>query len=985
MVNRNEIPVVLFLSYAREDEAFARRLGMALAAVDIRVTGDWQLTRGDSYRDQLRLMILSCDAFLFILSPDSVASSACRDEVDIATQSGKRLLPVSYRDHGADEKVPAALREPQWTFMRTEATFGDAVQALNVAARTDFGLAREHQRLSIAAESWRLRGETRVELLRGQSLQQAERWLAAAGANPRKLPKPSALVSQFIVASQANRRYEVRRNLALVTILAVVLGAVAVYALNQRSTAMARGRIASSQRLAAQAEGLRDTQPDLSLLLAGSSWKTDPTPAAHGALVNTLQYSPHLARYLHDHAAPVHALGVSEDGHLIASGDALGVLLLHDGVTGRRLADWKVDAEVTSAAFSRDGKRLASGDGAGRATLWDSISHRTIWTAPMSGGGPQILSVAFSPDNSLLAISDIAGNVQGLDASSGTPVGPRIQAHSLGTWAAVFVTGDLIATGGWDGTIAIWNVRTGREVRPRLTGHGAGVRALSLSPDGNLLASASLDGTVALWDWSTAKRIGPPLRGHTGYVETVAFSSDGAMVASSGQDRSIRLWDVKSHALLSPPLQGHQRTVWNLRFMPSGTALVSASDDGDVLLWDLATPSPLARPLAFEGKGVGDLTVSRDGRWLAAADIGGNVVLWRCHDGTCEHPALLTGHTKSVWKVATAPSGDVVASAGVDRTVRLWSLPAGTPMASPLLGPTADIYGLAFSPDGETLAASDHDGTLYFWQWRRGGDAERVATGHRTGTTAIAFTPDGTRVAVAADTEVVLVDPRTHARVAEIGLAGTLAKDVAISKNGQIIAVATADNQIRLFNTNGLAPLRAPLVGHQSPVSGMAFSPDGRWLASGDEKTVIVWDLQTERPLSAPLHVHTSTVSGVAFDPASGRLITGDWDGRILLWDFTPARLLRLVCQRAARELTRDEFAQYIDVTSTGVECSDSSPSERWALDGPSRVLSKPPADGPPPEQPISIGVLGILNQMVRDRPAQTTSTTSRRPEAPKR
>jgi WD40 repeat protein len=477
--------------------------------------------------------------------------------------------------------------------------------------------------------------------------------------------------------------------------------------------------------------------------------------------------------------------------------------------------------------------------------------------------------------------------------------------------------------------------------------------------------------------------MGPPLRGHTGYVETVAFSPDGGVVASSGQDHSIRLWDVKSHALISPPLQGHQGTVWSLRFMPSGTALVSASDDGEMLLWDLATPSPLARPLAFEGKGVGDLTISQDGRWVAAADTGGNVVLWRCHDGSCEQPLLLMGHTKGVWKVATAPGSDVVASAGVDRTVRIWNLPTGKPIAPPLLGPTADIYGLAFSPDGDTLAASDYDGTVYFWQWRHGGDAEHVSTGHRTGTMAIAFTPDGTRVAVAADTEVVLVDPRTHRRVAEIGLAGTRAKDVAISKNGQVIAVATADNQIRLFNINSLASLGAPLVGHQSPVSGMAFSPDGRWLASGDDQAVILWDLQTARPLSAPLRVHTSTVSGVAFDPVSERLITGDWNGRVLLWDFSPGRLMRLVCQRAARELTGDELAQYIDVTSTNVGCGASSLSERWALDGPSRVLSKPPADGLPPEQPITIGVLGILNQMVRDRLAQTTSTTSHSQEPP--
>jgi len=966
--------VVVFVSYAREDAEFARRLERMLANAESRVRGDWELERGDSYREQLRLMILSADVFLFVISPESIASEACRDEVELAASLGKRLIPVSLRDHGADEHVPAPLREPQWTFMRTEAEIADALEGLSVAVRTDFALAREHRRLSVAAENWRHRGATPTDLLRGDSLRHAEEWLASAGANPRKFPKPSQLVSEFIVRSQANHRQEVRRNFALVAVLAVVLGGIAAYALYQRAAAQAQSRVAASRRLAAQAEGMRDTQPDLAGLLAAGGWRTDSTVAAHGALVNTLQFSPHLARFLYYHPAPARALAISPSGGVIASGDEVGLLVLHDAASGEVLAQWTTDGAVSTLAFARDGARLASG-GANGTVLWDVTTHRPVWTASSPGSKP-VLAVEFSPDDRLLAVADIEGTVRAFDAASGASAGPAMPAHALGTWAVVFVGAQLVATGGWDGTLAVWDVRTGREVRRRMTGHAAGVRALALSPDGKLLASAALDGTVAIWDWSAAERVGEPLRGHTGYVETVAFSPDGALVASSGLDRTVRLWDMKTRALATPPLLGHQQTVWNLRFMPSGTGMATVSEDGKVILWDLATPNVLARPMPFVGKGVGEFAVSADGRWLAAADIGGNVDLWRCRAGTCEPPSVLKGHKESVWRVAIDPSNDVVASAGVDRTVRLWNLTDGSPRGAPLVGPSADIYGLAFGPDGETLAASDHDGSVYFWRWRHGTAARRLATGHRVNTTAIAFAPNGAWLAIAADKEAVLVDPRALTVTARLSVPGALIRDVAFSPDSTRLAVAGTDNLIQLFALQGLRPWGAPLRGHRTPVSAIAFSGDGRRLAAGDDDGVIVWDLDSQRPIGGTLIGHTATVAGVAFEPTSGRLITGDWDGRVLLWDLSPEMMTRLACRRAARPLSPGEQEQYFDDASTPATCADVSTTP-WASGGSSRMLVKPVDESQSPEQRVTVSLLGILNQMVRDRAAADASRRS--------
>jgi hypothetical protein len=199
------------------------------------VQGDWLLERGDNYPEQLRLLILACDVFVFILSPDSVTSAPCTGEVDIAAEHGKRIIPVSCRDHGDDARVHAAVREVQWTFIRSDEEFSSGVTALSEAVRTDYELAREHRRILLAADNWERHDRGRGYLLRREVLRAAERWLAAASANPRRLPKPTALQSEFILRSQRNQRTETRITITAVSSAAIALASQRVVTLRTPS------------------------------------------------------------------------------------------------------------------------------------------------------------------------------------------------------------------------------------------------------------------------------------------------------------------------------------------------------------------------------------------------------------------------------------------------------------------------------------------------------------------------------------------------------------------------------------------------------------------------------------------------------------------------------------------------------------------------------------------------------------------------------
>ena len=260
----------------------------------------------------------------------------------------------------------------------------------------------------------------------------------------------------------------------------------------------------------------------------------------------------------------------------------------------------------------------------------------------------------------------------------------------------------ILASGGWDRTVKLWNVETQRDFAT--LPHLNTVESVAFSSDG-ILASGS-SGTVKLWDVATQQNIAT-LPEHGNHVSSVAFSPDGKTLASGRSDGMVKLWNVTTQQDFATLPHGVDH-VLSVSFSLDGI-LASGGDDGMVKLWDVATQQNITT--LTHGDPVLFVAFSPDGGTLAFGGWGKiPIKLWDV--GTRQTIATLT-HGSVVSSVAFSPDGETLASGGWDSTVKLWDLTTQVNFATfPNAGA---LYSVSFSPNGRILASGTAAGTVELW------------------------------------------------------------------------------------------------------------------------------------------------------------------------------------------------------------------------------------------------------------------------------
>jgi WD40 repeat protein len=932
----------VFISYSRRDSGFVARLTEELRSRGKDVWVDVEGIRdAEVFPVALRRAIEGSDAFLFVISPDAVASAFCEQEVAHAAELNKRIVPLVLRPV-PDAELPEEVRFRNWI----PADEGNAVAERVVAAiETDLEWERQHTQVTVRALQWDQAGRDGSMLLRGSELAAAERWLAAGAG---KDPGPTVLEQEYLLAGRQAAARRQRNLIGAFSAMLVVAVGLLIFALISRGQAVGAETSAKAQDLAAESQVQQTVDPELAVLLGMAAVQTKVTYGEAGtmfALRAALDASP--IRYRLPDAATQGCPGGVDVAYdpaphagVLVEGLCSGELVFADAGTGRVMRTARlpgggdIDLEYTANGSSLivwTGQELLALDpvtGAvqrraplrarflvgfavdphapvvavatrNRLDYWNLSTGRLTVTDPRALEAiPGLSWVTYSPDGRELAITFDAG------FSSPTPgmvlydvATQRIvaSARTPGVGASFSPDGRELAvaedapTGG---SIVMLRTHGLTPVRGFVPFRVAGVEpsALAFSPDGSELAYGFFDGTAGLMS-ATSGRLIVAYLGDTASIAWIGFSPNGALVVTGAGDGTARAWRGSGLAELQVPVGDT-----NGQVLTDGDGFEALGDPGlgpkpDVVVQRYTDDGrAAAAPLALAATpNIDAAFLSTGGRFAGEIPAG-------------PADALTSAGTLRVWNVDTRR---------VIRTIHLPVVPSGY---EPVM--SQDGRYVVMSVPSPSSPTAPPNLVLVDTQTGHERVLARGTPACTSSWTGFAFSQDDRLVAAGTFCGIESVwDVATGRKVGQsLALDGQVSA-AAFSPDDRQLAVASWDGKIDVTPIPIALKRVTVLTENTKGVPLVSYSPNGRYLASaGLDATVRIFDAHTLMELR--VITQPGPTAGVAFTADSLRVLGYTSPGTASLWDActdceSPQALLALARGRVTRQLTTAERREF--------------------------------------------------------------------------
>ena len=325
----------------------------------------------------------------------------------------------------------------------------------------------------------------------------------------------------------------------------------------------------------------------------------------------------------------------------------------------------------------------------------------------------------------------------------------------------------------------------------------------------------------------------------------------------------------------------------------AATKVLTETVEADIVLVDALDAWRGEAVLSGHSARVYRVVFSPNGQYLASISNDRTARVWQISG---ERRALvLRGHTRDLTDVAFSRNSQWLVTASRDGTARIWDVVNGQTLH--VLNHGGDIVSLKISPDGKTVATGGEDGAVWLWDLATGqpapaGPFRAESEGNVAAVEDIAFSPDGTLLlAGSTDTTIWLwqISSRQHVRLTgfKAGVSG-----VAFSPDGRYVAGIGGDTVLLWNREDGLKSIQLKWNQHSGLINGIAFSPDSRYLATGaNDSIALIWDLHRPELVPKLLLGHTGPIWSIAFSPDSQLLATTSWDRTARLWSVDEGRL----------------------------------------------------------------------------------------------
>jgi WD40 repeat protein len=886
----------VFISYSRKDSEFARKLNDALQRQGKTTWFDQEsIAAGNcDFQQEIYRGIENSSNIIFVISPCSIESPYCADEVDYAVRLNKRITTVLYQPVKAAH-LPSGLASIQWIdFSHSSGNFDACFSTLLRTLDNDPAYLTMHTNLLVRSLEWENRDRDESLLLRGRVLREVREWLLTTAD---KQPQPTRLQRDFVTASND---IEIKRQratlrwqrwgigaISLVSLAAIASGLLAFKQYRAAETLKVRAQTEEVLARSGTSNAMFQSDQALDALLeamqAGIQLQQDglSDPSLRASVVTSLQQAMFWVRErlrIAAHDGIVWSVRVSPDGERTASASGDGSVKLWDR-QGRLVRTLKSDRgnQMLAVAFSPNGKELATAESDGHLRIW----HLKDWTStPLQGGKDPVGSLAFSPDGRLLAAASEDSLVRLWQRPPKGEFSPRpsqtLEGHDAAVRSVAFSpNGQQLASASDDATVRLWTVdRTASSAPARplktLVGHTAQVRSVAFSPNGQKLVSGSWDETLRLWSKDGAEL--NTLPGPETLIHDAQFTPDGRAIAAAGWDKTTKIWTLDGKRITT--LAGHTGQVRSIAFNPKSGLMVSSGGDRTLRFWQLRRP--LLAILQDHHAKVYGVSLSPDGQRIASVGADNLVRLW---DRTGKPLKRLSGHQSVVWSVQFSPNGQRLLSTSSDYTVKLWTVDGR--LLKTLVGHAGPVYDAEFSPDGRLIASTGADQTIRLWN--SNGTPIRTLEGFKKGLLTVRFSPDGKTLAIAGwenTVRLITLDGKPQATLK--GHQGWV-YDVAFSPDGQQLLTGSYDGTAKLWTQQG--KLLTTLKGHEDGIVSVAFSVDGQFIVTAShDHTVKVW--QRDGTLITTLRGHSDRVNDVSISHDDTLLATASEDQTVLLWSL---------------------------------------------------------------------------------------------------